>query len=541
MAIRSVTLHSSGTFLCSLAAVVLAAGCLDFDDRSLDPGQTGGTAGSAGVSSAGAAGAAAGSGGASGASAGSAAGGKGGVGGGASGYGGSAGGLAAMGGMAGAGGATGGAPMGGAAGIGGAGSSAGGSSASGGGSGDAGSGAGTAGSAGTGNPEVYNPDFVEDYGADCEVAEPMDVNEPTLPDLFEKLDGTRMTMKSEWRCRRAEIKRIVEKYIHGTKPPKPQTVTGTVSATSISVHVEHEGESIDFSVSVSIPDGATQPAPAIIGLGGGSLRRSILDEEGVALINYNNNSLANEGTRNGLFTDIYGSTGASAQVGWAWGVSRILDVLIAEKEAGRNDIIDPTGIGVTGCSRLGKGAFTIGAFDERIALGIPHESGTGGVSAFRIVNEAPVGPNGQPAQSLSSAWTEAQGWFGTAFGNYRMNVNAIPGDTHSLVAMHAPRGLLVLDNSRIGELGSSAQHAATAAGALVYQALGVEGNVAYHGGRAMDPHMHCSFYDEQAEPLRRAIRAHLTRTAEPDGRMEPQPAGTADLSEWIQWDAPPLQ
>ena len=85
---------------------------------------------------------------------------------------------------------------GGAAGIGGAGSSAGGSSASGGGSGDAGSGAGTAGSAGSGNPEVYNPDFVEEYGADCEVAEPMDVNEPTLPDLFEKLDGTRMTMKS---------------------------------------------------------------------------------------------------------------------------------------------------------------------------------------------------------------------------------------------------------------------------------------------------------------------------------------------------------
>ncbi len=54
--------------------------------------------------------------------------------------------------------------------------------------------------------------------------------------------------------------------------------------------------------------------------------------------------MATEGSRSGLFTNIYGtSTGASAQVGWAWGVSRIIDVLVDEKAAGRNNIIDPTG------------------------------------------------------------------------------------------------------------------------------------------------------------------------------------------------------
>lgn len=222
-------------------------------------------------------------------------------------------------------------------------------------------------------------------------------------------------------------------------------------------------------------------------------------------------------------------------------MSRIIDVLIAERDAGRNDIIDPTAIGVTGCSRLGKGAFTIGAFDERIALGIPQESGTGGVSAFRIVNTRPVGPNGKPAQSLDSAWSEAQGWFGTAFGNYRSRVNAIPVDTHSLVAMYAPRGLLVLDNSRIGELGSVAQHAATAAGAEVFKALGVEKNVAYHGGNASDPHNHCAFYPSQEEPLRRAIRAHLTRKAAPDGRIEPARVATANMADWVDWDTPTLE
>lgn len=387
----------------------------------------------------------------------------------------------------------------------------------------------------------YNPDFVEFYGADCDVGNPTNINSAKLPDLFESFDGTRLSKKSEWRCRRAELQKAVETYIHGAKPGRPDSVTGSVSASSISVRVEHGGKSISFSASVSIPSGATRPAPAIIGLGGSSLRGSVLSGEGVATINYNHNQIANEGSRNGLFTDIYGSTGASAQIGWAWGISRILDVLVDERDAGRNDLIDPTAIGVTGCSRNGKGAFTVGAFDERIALGIPQESGTGGVSALRILGENIRGPNGQPSQSISSAWSEAQGWFGTVFGDYRNNVNVMPADTHSMVAMYAPRGLLVLDNSRIGELGSIAQHAATEAGAEVFRALGVEKNVAYHGGNASDPHNHCAFYDSQAEPLRRAIQAHLTRTAEPDGRMEPQPVATADMDERIDWEAPVLE
>ena len=76
----------------------------------------------------------------------------------------------------------------------------------------------------------------------------------------------------------------------------------------------------------------------------------------------------------------------------------------------------------------------------------------------------------------------------------------MPVDMHSLVAMYAPRGLLVLDNSRIGELGSTAQHAASAAGARVYEALGVEKNIEYHGGNPSDPHNHCMFYASQQEP-----------------------------------------
>ena len=138
--------------------------------------------------------------------------------------------------------------------------------------------AGSGGSApvgGSGGPSVggstggndYNPNFKEFYGDDCTVADPKDVNISTLPDLFEKLDGTKISKKSDWRCRRAELKKIVEKYIHGTKPGRPEKVTGTVSSTAIKVHVENGGKSIDFSVSVSLPSGTTGAVPIIIGMG----------------------------------------------------------------------------------------------------------------------------------------------------------------------------------------------------------------------------------------------------------------------------------
>jgi hypothetical protein len=300
-------------------------------------------------------------------------------------------------------------------------------------------------------------------------------------------------------------------------------------------------------VSVSLPSGASGPVPIIIGLGGVSgfggtaNLADTIKAEGVATGSYDHGKISDEKSRSGLFSNIYGTgTGASAQVGWAWGISRVIDVLVAEKAAGRNDIIDPTAVGITGCSRNGKGAFTVGAFDERIALGLPQESGTGGVSVLRIVNTAPTGPNGKPAQSISSAMTEAAGWFGTVFSSYSSKVNSIPGDMHTLLAMYAPRGLLVLDNSRIGELCASCQHAASVAGQKVYEALGVGKNVAYNGGNPNDPHDHCGFYTIQVAPLQRAIRAHLTKKAAPDGKIEPQPAGTADLAKWITWSAPTL-
>jgi hypothetical protein len=401
-----------------------------------------------------------------------------------------------------------------------------------------GGGEGVGGEGGSGS--VYNPDFKEFYGEDCQVGDPKDANLSTLPDLFTASDGARMSKKSEWRCQRAYLKKVIEKYIHGEKPGTPEKVTGSVSNSAINVKVEHGGKSISFSLKVSMPSSASGPVPIIIGMGSSNLDAAIVKAEGVATTTFDHQGMSSESNRSGLFSNIYGNTGASAQIGWAWGVSRIIDVLVAERDAGRNNIIDPTAVGVTGCSRNGKGAFTVGAFDERIALGIPQESGTCGVSALRIVNTQPIGPNNKPAESLSAAKSAGPAWFGTVFDKYINKVDSIPGDMHAMVAMYAPRGLLVLDNSRIGELCSTCEHASSVGGGKVYEALGVGKNIEYHGGNDKDPHDHCTFYTSQAEPLKRAIRAHLTKKAAPDGRIAPAAVTKTDLAKWIPWSAPTL-
>ena len=65
----------------------------------------------------------------------------------------------------------------------------------------------------------------------------------------------------------------------------------------------------------------------------------------------------------GLFFNLYGKNAmASAMTAWAWGVSRIIDVLEQTPSAH----INTRKIAVTGCSRNGKGALMAGALEPRI-------------------------------------------------------------------------------------------------------------------------------------------------------------------------------
>ena len=328
-------------------------------------------------------------------------------------------------------------------------------------------------------PTNEPPPFVENSGANCPLPQfPPAGNLPaigSLPDPFTKIDGTRVTTRADWRCRRQEINELAQQYIYGDKPNRPESVTGTVTNTSISVNVQNQGRTATFSATISRPTGVNGPVPAIIGYGGSPFQNNIL-QEGVAFINYNVDVVGNETTRNpkqGVFYTVNPNSGFTGMLmAWAWGVSRMIDVI----EQSGSQLIDPRAIGVTGCSRSGKGAFTAGAFDERVALTIPFESGTTGVPAWRLI----VAEGGE----TPSAAYGYRPWAGDAFGAFLQNQTTLPIDTHEIIGLVAPRGLLVLGNTGGNgqfylNLDNLSEHATAIAGKEIFTALGVPTNISY--------------------------------------------------------------
>jgi hypothetical protein len=375
---------------------------------------------------------------------------------------------------------------------------------------------------------------VEDEGADCTVPALPDAGSlPTntrLPDPFKRLDGTRISTRSDWRCRREEVKKLSEKFVYGEKPAKPSSVTGTVTSTSITVNASNAGRSSSFSASVQLPSG-TGPFPAVVVLGGFGADTAAIRAAGAAVINYDPYAVGKEGTprnnKQGAFYSIYGATSSTGLLmAWAWGVSRIIDVI---EQSGGN-ILRADATGVTGCSRFGKGAFVVGVYDQRIALTMPIESGSAGVPIFR-------GIPGEGAQSLSSAYGE-QPWLGDAFGTFTGSPTRLPVDTHEMVGMIAPRGLFIMDNPHIANLGPRSGSVAALGGAEVYKALGAGDNITYWSD--IQDGTHCANRPEWRTPLQQNIQKFLLKTGNAAGAIRISSRAQGNLAEWRDWTTPTL-
>lgn len=401
-------------------------------------------------------------------------------------------------------------------------------------------------------PAPVDTPFVEDSGLDCQVgALPNNIAaNPRAPNPFQKLDGTIVASKADWVCRRKELRSLAERFVYGTKPPKPASVAGNVTGgqnPQVTATVSDRGVTVNLTANIQLPQNAQLPVPAMFSVGG-SDNQAFLGQ-GVAVITVNTGAIAternsggnqqNRANKVGAFYDIYGANSTTGDLAaWAWGVSRLIDVI----EAADGSVIRKDAFAVMGCSRSGKAAFAVGALDERIGLTVPFESGTAGVPLFRAVAQAEVGDNGNPSQSLNAAFGE-QAWFGDAMGNFLTAAQAqtIPIDTHEIIGMIAPRGLLILDNPFIGELTPRGAHAAALAGAEIYEALGVRDSIGYHSNTASGTH--CQVRPEYQEPLRNAIQKHLFKSATAAGAaiQTSQTFATANPQDWIDWETPTLE
>ena len=123
-----------------------------------------------------------------------------------------------------------------------------------------------------------------------------------------------------------------------------------------------------------------------------------------------------------LMPEADGEAGAIAA--WAWVYSQAIGVL---------ERYDRERMAVWGHSRNGKSALLAAAFDQRIDLVIAHQAGTGGTTLTRSYA-------GESVAQITNAYSY---WFSPAYAAYAGHEDAIPVDQHQLIALMAPRPLLI--------------------------------------------------------------------------------------------------
>ncbi|KAH7122483.1 hypothetical protein B0J11DRAFT_531626 [Dendryphion nanum] len=347
-----------------------------------------------------------------------------------------------------------------------------------------------------------------------------------LPNPFKFFDGKTVASQADWECRQQEVNAAIQAQELGILPGKPDKVAASGTST-LSITSTVGGKSVSFSVSIKKPSG-TGPFPAIIAYGGAS----IPVPGTVATITFNNNDVADQQGQSsrgrGKFFDLYGSGhSAGALTAWAWGVDRIIDALELVDTG-----IDPKRIGVTGCSRNGKGAFVAAALVPRVALGLPQESGAGGAACWRISDsEKSAGKNIQ----TSSQIVGENVWFSKNFNTFATKSATLATDHHQLAGLVAPRGLLVIENE-IDWLGPVSTTACMKAGRLIYKALGVPDNMGFSGA---GNHAHCSFPSNQQTELTAFINKFLlNQSGANTANIEKGPS--ADVSKYIDWTLPAI-
>lgn len=357
-----------------------------------------------------------------------------------------------------------------------------------------------------------------------------------LPDPFMWSDNSgRSTNFSDWEHRRNEIKAEIENYEIGIKPGRPDTVTATFtrSATAgsgtLSVVVTRNGQTMTLTSQVSFPATATGPFPAIIGMNSlsGSIPADIFTSRNIARITFNHNNVTTYGNPRNTdpFYRLYPEfniDNSGQYSAWAWGVSRIIDGLELVKDSLS---VDLNHLAVTGCSYAGKMSLFAGAFDERIALTIAQESGGGGAPAWR------VSEFGGDVEKLGAT---DHNWFKESMFEFSgLNVARLPHDHHELMAMVAPRALLVTGNTNFFWLSNPAAYVSARATKEVYKTFGIGDRFGFYidGG-----HNHCAVPTTQRPAIEAFVdRFMLDKTNVITDTVTVNPYPDVDYERWYKW------
>lgn len=146
---------------------------------------------------------------------------------------------------------------------------------------------------------------------------------------------------------------------------------------------------------------------------------------------------------------------------WAWGLSRAMDYFETDTQ------IDSKRIALQGASRLGKTVLWTGVHDTRFKMVIASISGEGGAAIARR-------NYGETIQHITDTSRYIY-QFAANYHTYADKVNELPFDAHMLVALMAPRPLLLQTGSTDYWSDPKGEFLSAVAAAPVYNLFGLKG------------------------------------------------------------------
>ena len=385
--------------------------------------------------------------------------------------------------------------------------------------------------------------------------------DPFMFDRRARHGDDRDTRFSSWERRRNEIKAAIEEYEIGPKPDCSDcTITANyVPATTagakgvLTVVVTRNGKSLTLTSGVYVPtEMGAGPFPALIpmtffasptGANPGPLPADMITSRPIATVDFVHNQVTayafgSADHSNDPFYQLYpelcagncgGTQSNSGQyAAWSWGVSRLIDgIEIASKQAVNPLPINVKRLGAAGCSYAGKMALFAGAFDERVALTLPIESGGGGAPAWRVTRTIEAYGASEDIQRTNYDWFAQQMRQFSGDNGYKL-----PTDHHELMGMVAPRALLVTGNTDFHWLSNKANYITSRATQRIYETFGIGDRFGFYidGG-----HGHCQIPATQAPAVASFIDKFLLDNETVDTKVRVHPYGDLDYRRWTAW------
>jgi hypothetical protein len=212
-------------------------------------------------------------------------------------------------------------------------------------------------------------------------------------------------------------------------------------------------------------------------------------ERGYAIVTYRYTQCGEDNTNylQSSFYPAYPGYDWGELLGWAWGLSRVVDYLETQPFADTNKLI------ALGHSRLGKLTMVATAFDERISLGAPAGSSGAGTGAYRF-----CGPGRGGKEGIEDMTRKFPYYFVPRLKEFTGQMDKLPFDAYWYIALTAPRPWISIEGTDDQNCVPNAVKQSVLAAKPVYVFLGASED---RVGVNYEPHRHALTPDDWTAAL----------------------------------------